>query len=70
MLQPAFTEDARNDPQRSYLTSYFDEPWHGLFEGRAHTESVRIDEAGILVMDDKASEVDAALARFLEREAP
>jgi len=70
MLQPAFTEEARGDPKRAYLTSYFDEPWHGLFEGRAHTERLRLEDAGILVMDDKASEVDAAVAKFLEREAP
>lgn len=69
LLQPTFTDEARADPKRAYLSSFFDEPWHGLLEGRAHTEHVRLDGAGILVLDDKAGEVDAALAGFLEQHA-
>jgi hypothetical protein len=70
LLQPAFTEEQRSDKARSYLAGYFEEPWHGLLEGRAHTETESFEDAGILVMDDKAAEVDRAIAGFLERHVP
>lgn len=69
LLQPGFTEAQRADKARSYLASFFEEPWHGLLVGRAHTEIERLEDAGILLMDDKAAEVDAAIAGFLERHA-
>jgi pimeloyl-[acyl-carrier protein] methyl ester esterase len=70
LIQPSFTAALRADQQRSYLASFFAEPWQGMFADRPHTETMRLEDAGILVMDDKAAEVDAALAKFLERHAP
>jgi pimeloyl-ACP methyl ester carboxylesterase len=70
LIQPSFTEALRADQKRSYLQSYFAEPWKGGFADRAHTEAKFVDGACILVMDDKATEVDLAVAGFLERELP
>ncbi len=70
LIRPAFTEAVRADATRSYLASFFEEPWHGLLEGRAHTEIRSVENASILVMDDQSAEVDLALAGFLERHAP
>ncbi len=67
MIQPSITEALRADKKREYLTSFFKEPWQGMFKDRAHTETMFLDNAGILVMDDKPAEVDLAIAKFLER---
>ncbi len=67
LIQPSFTEAVRADAKRGYLTSYFKEPWRDAFKDRPHTEKVFLDDAGILLMDDKPTEVDAAIAGFLER---
>lgn len=70
LIQPLFTEALRADKARVYLPSYFEEPWQGMFEDRPHTETMFLEDAGILLLDDKASEVDRAIAAFLERNAP
>lgn len=70
LIRPAFPTAVRTDATRSYRASFFEEPWHGLLEGRAHTEIRPVEDAGILVMDDQSAEVDLALAGFLERHAP
>jgi pimeloyl-ACP methyl ester carboxylesterase len=67
MIQPSFTEALRADAKRNYLTSYFKEPWQGMFKDRPHTETRSIEDAAILLMDDKPSEIDNALAEFLEK---
>ena len=67
MIQPSFTEALRADAKRSYLSSFFKEPWQGTLEERPHTETRSLEGAGILVMDDKPAEVDRAIAKFLKR---
>lgn len=69
LVQPAFTEALRADPKRTYLAGYLKEPWGDAFPGRPHTEVKFLEEAGLLVMDDAAEEVDRLIAAFLEREA-
>lgn len=67
LLQPAFSAKVRADPQRAYLQSFFAEPWRD-FVGGPHVEKVWLEDAGILLMDDKPAEVDHAIAGFLARE--
>ncbi len=67
MIQPSFTEAVRADTTRVYLRSFFKEPWQGMFTGRPHTETIFLEDAGILLMDDRPAEVDLAIAGFLER---
>ena len=55
----------RANAKRTYLTSYFEEPWRDAFENRADTTTSFLDGAGILLMDDKAGEVDRLMAGFL-----
>jgi len=70
MIQPSFTEALRADGTRSYLSSFFEEPWQGVVDDRPHTTTLFLEDAGILLMDDKPAEVDLAVSGFLEREAP
>jgi pimeloyl-ACP methyl ester carboxylesterase len=67
LIQPLFTEALRSDAKRSYLTSYFKQPWQGVLDNRARSSAVFLDDSGILVMDDKASDVDRLIADFLKR---
>jgi pimeloyl-ACP methyl ester carboxylesterase len=69
MIQPRFTEALRADDKRSYLIDYFDRPWRGVFDKRAKTTVAFLDNAGILVMDDKSGEVDRVIAEFLRKGA-
>ena len=65
MIQPSFSPTLRADPKRSYLASFFTQPWQGVFKDRPHTETVFLEGAGILVMDDKPVEVDRTISKFL-----
>lgn len=67
VVEPNFTAGLRADPARSYLRAFFVEPWAGRLEGRPKTESLTVDDAGILVMDDQAAIVDLTIAEFLKR---
>jgi pimeloyl-ACP methyl ester carboxylesterase len=67
LVQPRFTAALRADTTRSYLNGYFEEPWQGRLEGRPHTETLWVENAGILVMDDQPAMVDAKVADFLKR---
>lgn len=67
VLQPAFTAPLRADTTRSYLQGYFEEPWRGRLEGRARTETMRIEQAGIQLSDDQAAAVDRRVVEFLKR---
>jgi pimeloyl-ACP methyl ester carboxylesterase len=68
MIQPSFTAAVRADTTRNYLQSFFEEPWKGMFEKRPHTQTMYLEGAGILVLDDQAAKVDEAIAAFLKRE--
>jgi len=68
VVQPHFTAALRADTTRRYLAGYLEEPWRGRLEGRAHTKSVLVDSAGIVVMEDQAALVDDRVAEFLKRE--
>jgi len=70
LVQPLFTAAARSDPKRSYIVSFFKEPWQGVFDGRASTTMSFLDDAGILVMDDRPGEVDRLIAGFLRFPLP
>jgi pimeloyl-ACP methyl ester carboxylesterase len=67
VIQPSFTERLRADTTRSYLQAYFNEPWRGRLEDRPDTETLTVDDAGILVMEDQAALVDRRVAEFLRR---
>jgi pimeloyl-ACP methyl ester carboxylesterase len=67
VIQPHFTASLRADSTRAYLASYLEEPWRGRLEGRPRTESVVIDSAGILVMEDQPVIVDRRVAEFVKR---
>jgi pimeloyl-ACP methyl ester carboxylesterase len=69
LIQPLFTEALRSDAKRSYLVSYFKQPWQGVFDNRPKASVSYLDEAGILVMDDKPGEVDRLIAEFLKGSA-
>ena len=69
MIQPLFTAPLRADAKRSYLASYFKEPWQGVFDKRAKATVAYLDDAGILVMDDKPKDVDRMIAEFLKKTA-
>lgn len=69
LLQPGFDAAQRADPARAYLQGYLEEPWLGRLAGRADVERKTLDGAGILVMEDRADEVDATVAGFLARHA-
>jgi pimeloyl-ACP methyl ester carboxylesterase len=66
-IQPSFTASLRADTLRDYLQSYFEEPWRGKLEPRPRTESLFLDHAGILVMEDQPAAVDRKVADFLKR---
>src|SRR5262245_55590990 len=66
VIQPHFTASLRADTTRVYLAGYLEEPWRGRLEGRPHTQSVVVDSAGILVMEDQPSIVDRKVADFLK----
>jgi pimeloyl-ACP methyl ester carboxylesterase len=68
LIQPHFTASLRADSTRSYLAGYLEEPWRGRLEGRPHTQSVVVEDAGILVMDDQPAIVDRSIAEFVARE--
>lgn len=65
VIQPSFTPALRADPKRSYLASFFTQPWQGILENRPRTETVYLEDAGILVMDDRPVEVDRTISKFL-----
>ena len=67
VIQPSFTESVRADTTRNYLQGYFDEPWRGRLEGRPRTQTLFLENAGILVMEDQARIVDRKIADFLKR---
>lgn len=67
VIQPSFTASLRADTTRNYLQGYFEEPWRGRLEGRSRTETLFIEDAGILVMEDQAAIVDRRIAGFLKR---
>jgi len=67
LIEPSFTAALRADPKRTYLAGYFKEPWQGLFKDRPKSETIFLEDAGILLMDDKPAEVDGAIAAFLSR---
>ena len=67
VIQPSFTESVRADTTRSYLQGYFTEPWRGRLEGRPRTETLFLENAGILVMEDQAGVVDRKIADLLKR---
>ena len=67
LIQPSFTASVRADTTRSYLQGYFEEPWRGRLDGRARTELVSVENAGILVMEDQAAIVDRKVGDFLKR---
>jgi pimeloyl-ACP methyl ester carboxylesterase len=67
VLQPSFTASVRADTTRNYLQSYFEEPWRGRLETRPRTETVFVENAGILVMEDQGVAVDRKIAEFLRR---
>ena len=69
LVRPTFTAAVRADTNRVYLPSYFQQPWLGVLDHRAHTETLDVEEAAILVMDDQAEKVDQAVAAFLKRNA-
>jgi pimeloyl-ACP methyl ester carboxylesterase len=67
VIQPSFTASLRADTTRNYLQGYFEEPWRGRLEGRQGTETLFVEDAGILVMEDQAAIVDRKIADFLKR---
>jgi pimeloyl-ACP methyl ester carboxylesterase len=67
VIEPSFTAKQRADTTRSYLQSYFEEPWRGRLEGRPRTETLLLDNAAILAMDDQAAAVDRKVAGFVKR---
>lgn len=69
LIQPQFTEALRSDAKRSYLVSYFKQPWQGVFDNRAKSCVSYLNDAGILVMEDKPGEVDRLIAEFLKTSA-
>jgi pimeloyl-ACP methyl ester carboxylesterase len=66
VVEPTFTETLRADPARSYLQAFFVEPWRAALSGRPRTETLAVDAAGILVMDDQPELVDRKFAEFVE----
>ncbi len=69
MIQPRFTAAVRSDAKRTYVVGYFKQPWEGVFDHRAKTTVSFLDDAGILVLDDKPAEVDRLIATFLKKSA-
>lgn len=67
VVQPAFTPALRADSTRSYLGSYFEEPWKGRLPAGGRAERVPVEGAGILVMDDQPAIVDRAVIGFVTR---
>ena len=67
VIQPSFTESVRADTTRNYLQSFFAEPWRGRLEIRPRTETLSLENAGILVMEDQPAAVDRKIAQFLRR---
>jgi pimeloyl-ACP methyl ester carboxylesterase len=67
VIQPSFTVSLRADSTRSYLQGYFEEPWRGRLESRPRAETLFVENAGILVMEDQVTIVDRKIADFLRR---
>src|SRR5215831_3518069 len=67
LIEPHFTANLRADTTRSYLSGYFEEPWRGRLEGRPQTETVVVDSAAVLVMEDQPAIVDHRVAEFVKR---
>jgi pimeloyl-ACP methyl ester carboxylesterase len=65
VVMPHFTPKLRADSTKTYLDSYFEYSWRGKLDGRPKTESLLVDDAGILVMDDQPAIVDRKVAAFL-----
>ena len=42
------------------------EEWRGVLSGRPRTETLSVDDAGIMVMDDQAALVDRKFAEFIK----
>jgi pimeloyl-ACP methyl ester carboxylesterase len=66
VVEPAFTAGLRADSTRTYLQAFFVEPWRGALAGRPRTETLSVDDAGIMVMDDQAAIVDRKVAEFVK----
>jgi pimeloyl-ACP methyl ester carboxylesterase len=66
VIRPGFTEALRADTTRSYLQGYFEEPWRERLEERPRLETLLVNDAGILVMEDQAAIVDRTIAEFLK----
>ena len=67
LIEPTFTPALRADPKKSYLESFFGLPWKGALAPGATRSIVTVDDAGIMVMDDKPAEVDKAVAEFVKK---
>ena len=67
VVEPSFTVSLRADTTRNYLQSYFGEPWRGRLGRRPHTDSLSVENAGILVMEDQPAIVDRKVADFVKR---
>lgn len=67
VIRPSFTAALRADTTRSYLQSFFEEPWRGRLDRRPQTEALTVEGAGILVMDDQPATVDRKVADFITR---
>jgi pimeloyl-ACP methyl ester carboxylesterase len=67
VVEPGFTVALRADPARSYLQAFFAEPWRSALSGRPATETLTVDGAGIMVMDDQAGIVDKRFTEFVKR---
>lgn len=54
----------------STTTACFDEPRRFVLDGRPYTATMLLEDAGILVMDDRPAEVDLAIAQLLTAAGP
>jgi pimeloyl-ACP methyl ester carboxylesterase len=66
VVEPTFTAALRADPKHSYLQAFFVEPWRGVLTRRRNTETLSVDDAGIMVMDDQAALVDRKFVTFVK----
>lgn len=67
VLEPRFTASLRADSTRSYLQGFFNEPWRDRLGADKRSESVPVENAGILVMEDQPAIVDRRIAEFAKR---
>jgi len=66
VIRPTFTATLRADTTRNYLQGYFEEPWRGRLD-RPRMETLAVDNAGILVMEDQPAIVDRKVAEFVKK---